>query len=74
MRTRRSVVVSCAWENMMMYIRSGLAGDCKKSLESEVRRKRNEISCHSILLINTTRRITKVEPKEEKTHAAWASD
>jgi hypothetical protein len=78
MRTRRSVVVSCAWENMMMYIRSGLAGDCKKSLESEVRRKGNESLCHPIWLTNTstntTRRTTKVEPKEEKTHAAWASD
>jgi hypothetical protein len=29
---------------------------------------------YPILLKNTTRRTTKVEPKEEKTHAAWASD
>ena len=32
MRTRRSVVVSCVCENMMMYIKSGLAGDCRNNL------------------------------------------
>jgi len=31
-RARSRVTVSCVWQKKMMYSKSGLAGDCRKSL------------------------------------------
>lgn len=39
MRTSKSVVVSCVCENMMIYIKSGLAGDCRNNLKKEKRKR-----------------------------------